>query len=129
MTNPPASDADVYTAVALRRAQFDNLLWQVPVLSMTAQAFLFTISLGPDTTPTARVITCLLSLVMTFLPLVLFTRHRQSEITDAHWPEAYERRHEIFPGGHGLYWQSLRESTSAYAGVFTPLAKLRGYQT
>jgi hypothetical protein len=125
----PVPTPEVYAAVAARRAQFDNLLWQVPVLSFTAQAFLFTIALGPDTKPVARVIACLLSLIVTFLTIHLLTRHRQAEITDAHWLEAYEERHNLQPGGHGRYWQELREGTSADAGLFTPLSRLRGYKT
>ncbi|MER6612681.1 hypothetical protein [Streptomyces xantholiticus] len=39
-------DTVVYQAVAARRMQWDALLWQVPALSLTAQAFLFTITLG-----------------------------------------------------------------------------------
>lgn len=129
MTPPAVPSPEVYAAVATRRSQFDNLVWQVPVLSITAQAFLFTISLGPDTRPLGRVITCLLSLVVTFLTLQIFTRHRQAEITDAHWLEDYEQRHGISPGGHGLYWRNLREGTSAGAGVFSGFARLRGFVT
>lgn len=39
-------DHTVYSVVASRRLQWDNLLWQVPVLGLTAQAFLFTTALG-----------------------------------------------------------------------------------
>lgn len=127
--SPPVPIPEVYSAVAARRTQFDNLVWQVPALSITAQAFLFTISLGPDTRPVARVIACLLSLVATFLAIQLFTRQRQAEITDAHWLEEYEGRHKLQPGAHGLHWQKLREQTSPQAGLFNSLAKLRGYPT
>jgi hypothetical protein len=34
------TEDQVYQAVAARRLQWDNLVWQVPVLSLTAQAFL-----------------------------------------------------------------------------------------
>lgn len=43
-------DASGYAALAERRLQWDSLLWQVPVLSLTAQAFLFTIALSPGGT-------------------------------------------------------------------------------
>lgn len=125
---PPLPTPEVYAAVAARRTQFDNLVWQVPVLSITAQAFLVTISLGADTSPVVRTISCVLSLIVSFLTVQIFTRHRQAEITDAHWLEEYKKRHSL-PGGHGYYWRQLREQTSADAGPFTPLARLRGYQT
>ena len=56
---------DSYAAVSARRTQFDQLVSQVPVLSLTAQphcaAFLFSIASSPDATTTARVMACLLS--------------------------------------------------------------------
>ena len=61
--------AEAYPIVAARRSQWDQLLWQVPVLTLTAQAFLFSIALAHDTTRMARFIACLLSLVMTVLSL------------------------------------------------------------
>lgn len=81
----------VYSAVAARRQQWDNLVWQVPVLSLTAQAFLFTIAIGGDSQRIARVIASLLSLVVTFLCMTLMARHRQAEIMDAHWLEDFEK--------------------------------------
>jgi hypothetical protein len=47
---------DAYAAVAGRRTAFDNMLWQVPIMAFTAQAFLFTIALGSDSSRGARVI-------------------------------------------------------------------------
>lgn len=41
-------DVAMYAVVAARRAQYHNMLWQVPTMSLTAQAFLFTIALGHD---------------------------------------------------------------------------------
>ena len=36
----------VYEVIAGRRNTYDGLLWQMPMLGLTAQAFLFTIALG-----------------------------------------------------------------------------------
>jgi hypothetical protein len=97
----PMTDADIardnlsreaYAAVAARRTQFDQLVWQVPVLSLTAQAFLFSIALSSDGTRTTRIIASLLSLVMTFLSLHLMVKHRQAEVADSQWLEAYEEK-------------------------------------
>lgn len=120
---------EVYAAVAARRTQFDNLLWQVPVLTITAQAFLFTVALGADTRPAARIVSCLLSVLVTFLTLHLFTRHRQAEIADAHWLEEYERRHYGSGQAHGLVWQRARNATDPGAGRFTPFSRLAGFRT
>lgn len=37
----------MYQVVAARRQNFDAMVWQVPALSLTAQAFLLVIALGP----------------------------------------------------------------------------------
>jgi hypothetical protein len=47
------SDLPAYQAVATRRMQWDALLWQVPSLSLAAQAFLLTISVDGDTSRTS----------------------------------------------------------------------------
>jgi hypothetical protein len=86
-------DEIVYQAVVARRLQWDNLVWQVPLLSLTAQAFLFTIALGNGTETVARCIAAGLSLIITFLSITLMARHRQAELTDAHWLEAYDSHH------------------------------------
>lgn len=116
MTDPPGSpttdrtDHHLYEAVAARRTQWDSLLWQVPVLSLTAQAFLFTISLGPDSSRAARVIASILSIVSAVLSMHLMARHRQAEIADAHWLSDYESRH-FGETVHGPTWRARRNST------------------
>lgn len=127
----PASQVSldaVYGALAARRTQFDNLLWQVPVLCLTAQAFLFTIALGGDTARFARTIACLLSMVTSFLTVQILTRHRQAEITDAHWLAELETTGRGV-SVHGTAWQARRNSESAHAGIFEPLRHLPGYMT
>lgn len=81
----------VYQVVAARRLQFDHLVWQVPALSLTAQAFLFTIAIGGTTSRPARIIASLLAIVITVLCTTLMARHRQSEIHDANWLEDFEK--------------------------------------
>lgn len=119
----------MYQVVAARRQQWDQLVWQVPILSLTGQAFLFTISLGSTSSTTARVIAALLSLVMVVISIELMSRHRQAEIMDAHWLEAYEKDH-FNEGGderyvvHGLTYRVKRNSTPS-----GPLGRLPGYWT
>ncbi|MFD7848090.1 hypothetical protein ACFV4K_34875 [Nocardia sp. NPDC059764] len=45
----------LYFAVADRHLQYENLLWQVPALSLTAQAFLFGIAMGAGNDSVARI--------------------------------------------------------------------------
>lgn len=82
----------VYQVVASRRLQWDFLLWQVPVLSLTAQAFLFTIAVGGSSSQLARIVSSLLAIVITFLCLTLMARHREAEIMDARWLENFEQQ-------------------------------------
>lgn len=120
----------MYQAVAARRAQWDNLVWQVPVLSLTAQAFLFTIALGVGVSRTARIISALLSLIITLLSVSLMARHRQAEVTDALWLEAYERN--VIGSSepvHGPAWRVRRDATSidaGWIGRFIPMPRAFG---
>jgi hypothetical protein len=138
----PMTDADIardnisrdaYAAVAARRTQFDQLVWQVPVLSLTAQAFLFSIALSPDGTRTTRIIASLLSLVMTFLSLHLMVKHRQAEVADSQWLEAYEKEFPAPVGApkwpmHGRSWADYRNSIDPNIGRLGGLSKLTGFR-
>jgi hypothetical protein len=129
LSNRGSAEAlNLYAAVAARRTQFDNLMWQVPILSITAQAFLFTVSLGADTSQASRIIAASLSLITTILTLQLFVRHRQSEITDAHWLEDRELA-VLGESFHGRTWQESRNETDPSARPFSSLAALGGYRT
>ncbi|GAA1745503.1 hypothetical protein [Nostocoides vanveenii] len=124
----PSLDA-VYSALAARRSQFDNLLWQAPVLSLTAQAFLMTTALGGGVTRYARTVACVLSIVVALLSIQILTRHRQAEVTDAHWLADLERAGNPTLQVHGTEWRKRRNTTSPDAGVFNPFARLPGYFT
>lgn len=123
----------VYSAVVARRLQFDHLLWQVPILSLTAQAFLFTIALSGDSSRTARMMSAALALVVTFLSITLMARHRQAEVVDAHWLEAYELEVlQLEPRwrSHGEVWQAERDKGELYAGrLGTLVPLLPGFKT
>lgn len=119
----------MYAVVAARRLHWDQLVWQVPVLSLTAQAFLFTIALGADSSRVARVVASLLSLVITLLSIELMSRHRRAEIMDARWLEDRERA--AWPSDpdatyvvHGLRYRDRRNASPA-----GPLGILPGYWT
>jgi hypothetical protein len=125
MERSGGTDEVVYDAVAARRLQWDALLWQVPVLSLTAQAFLFTIALGSGSSRFARGVACALSLVAAALSMQLMARHRQAEISDAHWLGDYELAHfgtEMVV--HGPAFQQRRNATRAGG----PLAHLPAFR-
>jgi hypothetical protein len=68
----------------------DQMVWQVPGIALTAQAFLMTIGLGPGSGQLARLGTGLLSAVVAFLSVELLMRHRLSATADAVWLERFE---------------------------------------
>lgn len=121
--SPSVADEARYQAVAARRMQWDNLLWQVPVLALTGQAFLFTIALG-DGDRFSRSVASVLSLVTTFLTVTLMARHRQAEITDAHWLRDYEQANYGDASAHGEAWQARRNTQSVDAGLIGRLVPL-----
>ena len=60
-----------YRIVATRRGIYDTLLWQTPVLSLTAQAFLFSISLGSDASQWERRTAAVLALIASIASIQL----------------------------------------------------------
>jgi len=122
-----AAGLSAYAAVAARRTSWDSLLWQVPVLSLTAQAFLFVTALGPDSAWWARIIASTLSINLTVLSIRLMARHRQGELNDAHWLADFER--EVMKLGawaaHGKKFRDDRQKVTdidvGWVGKFIPL--------
>ncbi len=108
------------------------MLWRVPVLSFTAQAFLFSIALAPDSSRAARILTSLLATLILFLSIHLLTRHRQAEIADGEWLGRVEllfaTAPELIASGeegprvpiqwpmHGPAWRVYRNGVSPDAG-------------
>jgi hypothetical protein len=88
----------MYQVVAARRLTFDTMMWQVPSLSLTAQAFLLTISLGTDSSRLARLISALLGSAAMGMCLQLMAKYRHLEIMDARTAEQLERDLSGSPG-------------------------------
>jgi hypothetical protein len=68
-----------------------------------------------------RIIASLLSLVMTFLSLHLMVKHRQAEVVDSQWLEAYEKEFPAPVGApkwpmHGRSWADYRNSIDPNIG-------------
>ena len=96
-----------YSIVASRRQQWDTLLWQVPTMALTGEAFLFTISLGGSTSQTGRIVASILALVVAVASLHSLAAHRISELADSVWLHEHEQERgasEI----HGLSWRDRR---------------------
>ena len=134
-TQPTALDLAQYSAVATRRGQWDQLLWQVPTISLAAQAFLFTTSLSPEVSAANRILAAILSLVMTYICLQLMHRHRAGELTDSAWLKRFEERFNAADPTHGPKFRELRAERihqgilddSPFNGVMSRLANWRSF--
>jgi len=83
--------AAIYQSLAARRLGYDTLMWQVPVLSLTAQAFLFTIALSSGSSPWARIVASTLSFAVAIISIQLMAKHRFHEEIDGKLTEKLER--------------------------------------
>lgn len=81
---------DSYTALTTRSVSHNELLWQTPVLAMTAMAFLLTIALGVSD-DWRRALAAGLSAVIAVASAQLFARHSASQLKDADTLLALER--------------------------------------
>ncbi|MFE4696375.1 hypothetical protein ACFRIC_04720 [Streptomyces sp. NPDC056738] len=127
MSTPPApSDEQAflqYQAVAARRAGFDSMMWQAPGLGLTAQAFLMTIALSPDTGQLAQIASGLLSVVVSFMSVQLLAKHRRHELADSIWLQDFEKSRGL-PEVHGPAEERCREAGMPSKG----LVRLRSHR-
>jgi len=62
-----------------RRQVTSQMMWQVPALSIAAQAFLYTRAFDPSTSNAARVVVSIAALVTALATLQLLLKHRYHE--------------------------------------------------
>lgn len=70
-----------------RRSAVDQMMWQVPALSLTAQSFLLSIALASSATASARVISSCLALIAALAAIQLLLKHRFHELQLSRWLE------------------------------------------
>ena len=68
-----------YQILAARRQAYDQMLWQTPIISLTGQAFIFTVALG-NGDGISREIACFLAFTMSFASAHLLAKHRRFEV-------------------------------------------------
>lgn len=73
----------VYEVIAERRTAFDTLMWQVPAIALTAQAFLLTIAFGDGSSQIARIVSGVLSIVVAAVTTQTMLKHQANELTDS----------------------------------------------
>lgn len=93
---PAMIHKDQYDVVSQRRISYDNLLWQTPVLSLTAQAFLFAIAFS-DLGAWMRLPASSLVILVAGASIHLMSKHRAHEVQSSKLLEEYENN-----GGAGF---------------------------
>jgi len=81
----PQVQAAVLQMVENRRSRTDVMMWQVPALAMTAEAFLLSVSLAPDTRGLGRTLAAAAGIVVVSASLQLMLKHRYHEVLFAEW--------------------------------------------
>jgi hypothetical protein len=80
-----------------RRAQADGLMWSLPALSLTAQAFLLTITLRSDIPDVGRVVSAFAGLVFAFGAFRGMLEHRRNEELLSRWLDYCETTWQLPP--------------------------------
>ncbi|KAH7103101.1 hypothetical protein BKA62DRAFT_697216 [Auriculariales sp. MPI-PUGE-AT-0066] len=120
----------IYQTVANRRLAFDNMTWQVPIMALTAHAFLFTIALAGDSTPLARYLSMIIVLIITLLTCRLFIGHMIREVSDRAWLEEFEKAYlPQIAQVHVKHWRFRKVANKNKAGWMKFLFVLPAFQT
>lgn len=79
----PDSLVSLLSVYAGQFGSYTTLLWQVPALGLTAQSFLLTIALMKDTSNGARIVACVLSMIIAIASAFLMHNQRGRAINHA----------------------------------------------
>jgi hypothetical protein len=83
-----------------RRSAVDQMMWQAPALSLTAQAFLMTIAYGGGSRWDVRLATAALGLITAGATVQLLVKHRSGEETHSRWLERFAEARQGWPAMH-----------------------------
>lgn len=87
---PPIDAGAVYSATAARRVAFDQMLWQVPALSLAAQSLLVTVGVDRDNDAMVRVLALLLATLFAVLSIQLMAKQRFGVQVDTQYLKRWE---------------------------------------
>jgi colanic acid biosynthesis protein WcaH len=126
--NQNLTDAQ-YRVLNARRDSFNQLVWRTPVLSLTAQAFLFTIALNPLVSPIARTMSASLAFITAIASAQLLLKHRFNEREHAVILEEFERQRGINPINQKITPDStLKESKCTWDYLRTWIEGIPSYK-
>jgi hypothetical protein len=89
--------------VESRRQAFDAMIWQVPGLSIAAQAFLYVVALDPGSSDWVRIFAGTLGVVAALATIQLLVKHRYHEETYSETIDASRRARGV-PPFRGVEW-------------------------
>ncbi|KAH7103102.1 hypothetical protein BKA62DRAFT_697221 [Auriculariales sp. MPI-PUGE-AT-0066] len=99
-------------------------------MALTAHAFLFTIALAGDSTPLARYLSMVISLIITLLTCRLFIGHMIREVADRAWLAEFEKAYLPEIGRvHIKHWSYRKNVNKKKAGWMRILFILPAFQT
>src|SRR6266576_493536 len=92
---PPDPDniRALHSALVAKRQTLDQLIWQAPVIALTAQAFLMTIAFDTTHSIFYRCLSGITATVIGLASLQLFLRHKELERQASIQLENLERQH------------------------------------
>lgn len=94
---PTRLSEEQYRTMNARRDSYNTLVWQTPVLSLTAQAFLFRIILSDNSNPCNRIIACILAVLTAFASIQLLGKHWFYNNHHAKILSSYENIMKLYP--------------------------------
>jgi hypothetical protein len=90
----------VYAALVAKRTNYDLMLWQAPMISLTAQAFLLQIALGDGRIVGHKIISGLAATLIGLASWHLFVRHSLMERETSEKLEMIEEKYQFSEKAH-----------------------------
>ena len=84
-----------YDTLIANRLSHDNLMWQTPLLCITAQSFLYTIALTSTNSIQAKTASSFIAVILGFAAIQLMSKHRSHEISESKKLEKLETLNQL----------------------------------
>jgi hypothetical protein len=84
-----------YDALKSKQLSYDNLMWQTPLLCVTAQSFLFSVALTSANSLNAKIVSALLTIILGFAAIQLMAKHRHHEILTSKKLDIIEEEYDL----------------------------------
>ena len=122
----PAPDPSaVYQTLSARRISYDQMMWQVPALSLTAQAFLVAIAVNTALSRVVRVLALFLAMVSGALAMQLMAKQRFHEQVDTAYLHKWEASSRtLLVAGFAPHDHAISSGKAASLGI-TPTRWVR----